>query len=126
MNCLDSDLLIGFLRGDRIAKDCIERAKGNVATTVINVFELLYQTGSLSEDKRAAVEGFVSSMNVLPLDMESAAKAADVGHGLAKEGRMIDTMDLFIGAISMTNSCTLYTRNDKHFSRIAGLAVKKW
>jgi len=126
LNCLDSDILIAFLRGNEEARDCIEGIKGELGTTVINAFEILYQTKGLSERKRADVEKFLRLMTILPFEMESVIQASNIGYELARKGKMLDNMDLFIGAIAKNYGSILFTRNDKHFSRIKGLELKKW
>ena len=136
--CLDSDILIDFLRGKEKAVKYIEsiRESSRIVTTVINVFELYY--GAFKHSK--GVEGldeFLQSVEILPLTVseakkekrkaeEEAKKAAEIEVDLEGRGEVIGLKDVLISSIAVNNDCTIVTGNVKHFERIQGVKVENW
>ena len=45
---------------------------------------------------------------------------------LERDGKMIDNMDLLIGATALHNDLILVTDNVRHFERIPGLMIENW
>jgi tRNA(fMet)-specific endonuclease VapC len=45
---------------------------------------------------------------------------------LRKEGKLIDDMDLFIGATAITNNMILVTDNEKHLNRLQNIKIENW
>jgi tRNA(fMet)-specific endonuclease VapC len=128
LNCIDSDLIIAYLKGDEKAKKSMDSivSKGDVYVSSISVFEVTYTTKGLSEKKERILENFIDTLKVLDLDRESAKIAGRIGTDLAKKGEMIHPMDLLIGAICKKHRMNIVTSNVKHFSKISGLKVVDW
>ena len=130
MKCLDSDLLVAILRGDKDAKSMMDEldAQGSCATTSVNAFEITYGA-SMSRNKASnleAVKVILQRLEVIPLDLPSSQKAGEVMAGLSSSGEMIDFRDALIAGIALENGLTLLTRNKKHFARISKLKVESW
>jgi tRNA(fMet)-specific endonuclease VapC len=130
VKCLDSDLLIAILRGNKEAynkaAELDEAAKE--ATTSINAFEIFFgaiKSSRKNENMKEASE-LVESLNVIPLDLSSSRKAAEIYAKLATEGKPIDFRDAMIAGIAIENHLTLVTRNKSHFSRVEGLSLETW
>ena len=130
MRCLDTDLLISILRGKEEARKTVaeldEEAKG--ATTSINAFEIFFganKSERKNENVREAAKLFERLM-VLPLDLSSSQRAAQISATLAVSGEAIDYRDAMIAAITMENNLTLVTRNKAHFKRVKGLKIEEW
>ncbi|MFA4819418.1 MAG: type II toxin-antitoxin system VapC family toxin [Candidatus Aenigmatarchaeota archaeon] len=117
---IDTDVLIDFLRGDGKTIELIKKISvQRLATTDINAFEL-YHGGYKSKNKQiniTNVEDLLNSLELLSTNKESMRKAAELITDLDKKGVSIDTADLFIASICLTNSALLLTRNKKHFER---------
>lgn len=125
--CLDSDFLIDVLRGKDYALKWVQENEDNclLATTVINIFEVysgIYKAQNLSKNLEA-LQKLLSGMSILNFEDKDAIEAARINSLLEKEGKVIDTKDLFIGAITIKNGFSLKTNNKSHFSRIKGLAL---
>ena len=130
MKCLDSDLLIAILRGKKEAyskaTELDEEAKE--ATTSVNAFEIFFganKSARKSENMKEALE-LLESLNVIPLDLASSRKAAEISAKLATEDEPIDYRDALIAGIAIENDLTLVTRNKAHFSRIKNLKIETW
>lgn len=125
--CLDSDILINFLRNEEHAVNWIRENedKNTLATTIINIFELFagaYRARD-SEKKLAAVQELASNLKILPFSFESAEEAGKQDAELEKSGEALDKRDLFIGIIALKEGFAIKTGNSRHFSRIKGLRV---
>ena len=121
----DSDVLIDALRGRGAAgaRVALELQGGNLATTVISVFELL--AGAHTPREHDKVERLLRALTILPLDEEAAREAAKVRRELESAGRTIGTADFLIAGICIVRSAILLTRNRDHFERIPRLSLGK-
>lgn len=119
----DSDVLIDSLRGrqpmtNRIAT---ELRSGRLATTVINLFELL--AGARTAAEHGKVEKLLGALLIVPLDETAAREAARIRQELEAGGQPIGMADSLIAGICMTHSGMLITRNTAHFGRVKGLVL---
>jgi tRNA(fMet)-specific endonuclease VapC len=132
MICLDSDLIVDFLRNEEevMRKIGVYRSQ-LVATTIINVYELMSgiwsMRGANYQKQLNELNIFLENAQVLQLDKLSAERAAKIYGELSQNGKIIDDLDILIAAICISNNCkSLITRNVKHFSRIKGLKVESY
>lgn len=119
----DSDVLIDALRGRDPASDrvTIGLRTGTLATTTVNVFELL--SGAGPDRVRETVERLLGAMTILPLEDSAGRAAADVRRALDAAGTPIGMADSLIAGICLSRSAVLLTRNVAHFSRVPGLGL---
>ncbi len=128
MVCLDSDILIEFLRNNAKVIDFIKKITEdgkNISTTTINSFELF--KGATIAPRRNPIkniEEFLSTMNILLFDLKSSKKAAEIFENLKSKGKMIDELDILIASIAISNDETILTLNKKHFLEIPGLKIE--
>ncbi len=131
MKVVDSTFLISLLRNDAATVSKAEELddEGGAATTVINVFEVVYGVNrSMSEVPRRmeAFERLIANFEVLDLNIESAKKAAQISGTLSRDGTGIDPFDSLIAGITLTCGAeALVTRNTAHFTRVPGLTVEE-
>lgn len=125
--CLDSDVLIGYLRGKSEAVDDVcrlEEAAVLLSTTAINAFEVFY--GAYKSGRRVNVESATRIMEklvILHFDREAAEAAGRILAQLEEKGETVEFRDVLIGATCLVNGYAIATRNAKHFRRIPGLKV---
>lgn len=127
--CLDTDILIDYLRGpSEEAMKLFEAAlaKGVIlATTCINAYEI-WLGAFLSpkpEEKASLVAEFLTKLVILDLDYGAAVEAARIMAMLRRKGMMIDVRGLLAGSIAKENGIPMITGNVKHYARIPGLRV---
>ena len=130
MTILDSDILVGVLRGNEnaIAK-CKNLADKGIkpAITPISVIELFYGASkSKSKLELMHVESLLATLMLVDLDIPAMKIAGQLLAELEKSGSVIGDMDTIIAAIAIANNETLVSRNKKHFERIKGLKLEKW
>jgi len=129
MVCLDSDILIDFLRNKSYAVEKVkELSERNVeiSTTSINTFELI--KGAMRSNQVDAMEvvySLISNLKVLDFDFNASKKASEIFEELRRGGNLIDPLDLIIASIAIVNGETFLTRNLSHFKRISELEIEK-
>lgn len=123
MIAADTDVLIDFLTG---VEPVAAQISGYVAadqlqTTAVTCFELLSGAG---EGKRGdTIRRLLAALPVLPLDRDAAEQAAAVRRELDRAGQTIGMGDSLIAGIALTHGVRLFTRNRKHFDRVANLKL---
>jgi len=131
MVCLDTDILIAFLRGDKKAVEKIRNyveLNMPILTTPINACELY--TGAYRSKNREknilAVGELLRNIDCLTFDFYSSKLIGFLIETLRKRGKPIGEMDVLIGGLVLAHDETLVTRNIKHFKRIEGLKIEVW
>jgi tRNA(fMet)-specific endonuclease VapC len=123
MMVADSELLIDFLRGKDPgrARIKLEISTGRLATTAVNAFELL--SGARSESDREKVAALLAALVILPVEGQSAARAAEARIHLESQGAGIGMADYLIAGVCLDKGGTLLTRNLAHFARVPNLNI---
>lgn len=130
MICLDSTIIIDFLKNKTHAVNAIDKIKDKqLATTTINIFELLLgilRKKQISYDYEiAGLTKLIGNLIMLNLDYQSSAKAAEIASYLHKKGMQIEANDCLIAGIMLANNCNkIITRDEEHFKRIKGIKVE--
>src|SRR3989338_7592955 len=110
--CLDTDVLVNFLRGKENEKEYIKRRESSVvlATTFLNLFELYW---GAYKSKRAQnivkVEELYHRLRILNLSKEAVRKAGETLAALEVRGEAIEFRDLLIGCIAHVEGFCLKT-----------------
>ena len=125
MLCLDTNIAIDFLRGDK--KISLIKEKEDIFLTSITLCELFkgVSLSSKSENELKIVEEFVNSNEVLDLDKNASREFGNIFSKLHKIGKMIPESDLLIASIVKANNSVLVTRDKKHFENM-GIQVEIW
>lgn len=118
----DTDVLVDFLRGNgATARVELELSTGNLATTVVAVFELFQGIKDAAGER--AVKSLLSGMALLPLTAESAERAGQIRRQLRKLRQDIGVADSLVAGICLTQAGILLTRNREHFARVPDLSL---
>lgn len=123
---LDTDILVDVLRGKRKAIEIVRRLRSgrlDIATTVVNIFELSWGAHKLGGERIRDVERLADTLTLLNFTSREAVKAGEEIAYLESIGLTISIRDLLIGIITRENNYTLMTGNIKHFSRIKDLKI---
>jgi len=127
--CLDTDVFVSLLRGDRGVIEFVsklEKANQPIRTTIITAYELLKGAGASSMPKRnlARVRDLISSARVLGLSYGACEEASRAYADMKRKGKTMSEFDLLI-AIAMYNDDILFSR-DEHFRLVEGLTLRTW
>lgn len=103
-------------------------AVGDIGVSVITLAELEYGIAKSSRParNRAALEQFVSPLEVADFDRDATAEYGRVRTQLQKKGQPIGSMDLLIAAHAISLGVTLVTHNVREFGKVPGLRMEDW
>ncbi|MFB6246708.1 MAG: type II toxin-antitoxin system VapC family toxin [Candidatus Pacearchaeota archaeon] len=121
MVCIDSDIIIEFLRNKESGVKTIRKIKQEdreLLTTSINSFEVLKGIQDSPHEKQEGTKSFLSKFKILEFDFEVSEEAAQIFETLKKEGQPIELADIMIASIAIKNNEPLLTENKKHFKRM--------
>ena len=127
MKCLDSDIIIGFLRGKAESlKKMKDLENESLATTTINIFELQYgaKISKRYEENLNELKKFLNSLNIFSFDYKSSEEASSIFADLRKIGKIIGIKDILIAGICRSNKLDLITKNVRYFQNIKGLKIE--
>lgn len=116
--CLDSDVIIELLNNTSM-RDVLAAFDANFYCTAITAYEVWF-----GRKKSESVFPFLNSLYPLDFNSMTACFAADIHRTLKERGQMIDSRDMFIGAICIKNNVELFTFNKKHFERLKEFGLK--
>ncbi len=121
---VDSDILIDVLRGAPGAAESLARlaASTGLATSTVTVFEVL--RGATTAGSRNEFVNLIADFDLFSLDGPAATMAADIWIETRRAGTPIDTGDLLIAGIALSQGLALATRNQRDFQRIRGLRLE--
>jgi len=126
---LDTNICVFFLRGERsVVERILNNGIDNCCISEITVAELLYGVACAEykfKENMEKVNEFIDILPIIPITnvlMEYAHQKAT----LRKEGKLIDDMDLFIGATAIANNMILVTDNEKHLNRLQSIKTENW
>ncbi len=125
---LDTDTVSFALRGQgNVAQQLAAHRPSELCVSVITLAELRFGADRRRSRKiHAAIDAFVSGVNVAPFDEAAAAQFGAVGAALAGGGAPIGQMDTLIASHAVSVGATLVTNNTKHFARVRGLKLENW
>jgi len=128
--CVDSDVIIDYLRGDEHVKSELMELFNSgktVCVTAITIYEL-YMGVNLSENQEKEKEKIYTLRRYIQ-EIEFNSLAAEIAGGidahLQKIGKKVDAIDVLIASVCIANKIPLFTKNTSHFSRIQGLELYK-
>lgn len=127
--CLDTDIIVGILRGRRtVASEYLSYDNFGAVTTIVTLMELYY--GAFKSDKASDV-GLVDSLSkdlpIINMSEDDAKLTAEMMADLDSTGVHVEVNDILIAAICINRGMHLMTDNIRHFSRMEkfGLIVQK-
>jgi len=131
MVCLDTDILVGLMRGEKNAIEKIrnfEKLRLPFSTTPINAMEMFkgaYRS-SKSKENVKIVEELLQNLNMLEMNLTSAKIFGREAERLRKMGESIGEFDIIIASIVLAHDEVLVTRNVQHFQKIPMLRIETW
>lgn len=121
--CLDTNVLIDFLKGREPGASAVEEvvktSECYVASTT--VYELLF--GVARAQKEIGESALLGIMKILPLDGQVAKRAAELHAELISRNQDIGIKDVFIASCCLEHGIPILTSNKRHFSRVPELIV---
>ncbi len=129
MYCLDTDIIIEFLRGNKkIISKIKEKSNGLLFLTTLSLCEL-YKGAFLSSRKEKEVENIqtlLTYFGLITITNKTAEIFGKTYKTLTDSGKLTQEFDLLNASITMTHDFILVTRNKKHFINISDLKIEEW
>jgi len=121
--CLDTSVLIAFLKGREPAAAAVAQAIQARAcyATSITAYELLF--GLVRAQKQIGEEELLGALAIAPFDETAARRAAILHDQLIRRNEDIGVKDVLIAAICLARALPLLTLNERHFARVPELQV---
>lgn len=118
--CIDSDILIDYLRGIKDARDFLlrESAVAPLYISAISVVEIYSGKDTRDQKKREQIEKFLQNFLVIDVNPVIAAQAGEIRRDFGKP-----FADTIVAASAIFYRLRLVTRNTKHFSSVKNLEV---
>ena len=118
--CLDSDVLIDYLRGMTNARDFLLENAGKTPLfiSVVGIVEIYSGKDTKISEKKEIIEVFLANFRIIILTQGIAKRAGELRRDHQKP-----FADMIIAASAMEYGMPLVTRNIKHFRTIRGLKV---
>ncbi len=129
---IDSSVLIHFERsGTDVSAYVKGREEEDAFLSVISASELLHGAHRATDRKIKAkrlafVEGVLTAMPILVIDLATARSHSQLWADLARQGKMIGVHDSWLAATCLAHGLQLATANLREFRRVPGLDVEKW
>jgi tRNA(fMet)-specific endonuclease VapC len=126
---LDTNIVIYVLKRRPIeVLDIFNKNVNRMAISAITLSELIYGAEkSLHVEKNlAAIDDFVSHLDVLPYDEKASYQYGQIKSFLEKKGNLIGENHIHIAAHAISLGLILVTNNLKEFERVPKLALDNW
>ena len=129
MFCLDTNIVIDFLNGNKsvIEKVYIKKKENKIFITFISLCELykgIYLSNK-SDIELKILDEFLNSIELVEMNKQSCDLFGKDFSILRKKGKMVPEADLMIASIVKTNNLILITMDKKHFNNL-GIKVEVW
>ncbi|MBU2610589.1 MAG: type II toxin-antitoxin system VapC family toxin [Chloroflexi bacterium] len=127
---LDTNTCIDLIRQkpQSLIEQLTACAPGDVGVSTITVAELAQgaQKSSQVEQNMAALEQFLLPLEVAVFDQRVSVAYGLVRAFLERQGNVIGSMDMLIGAHALSLDIILVTNNIGEFKRIPNLKIEDW
>lgn len=121
-DCIDSDILIDYLRGVENARTFLHKAHKEMPLYIsaVSIVEIYAGKETKSEAKRTRIERFLQEFQVIPMDTHLAQTAGTLRRDYGKP-----FADMIVAATAHEYNLQLVTRNLKHFEALrAGVGLR--
>ncbi|MBM3180763.1 MAG: type II toxin-antitoxin system VapC family toxin [Chloroflexi bacterium] len=127
---LDTNICIGLIRQkpQKLIQRLTHCEPGEVGVSSITIAELAFGANKSNqvEQNLSALDQFLLPVEVADFDQRASAAYGIVRAYLEREGKVIGSMDMLIGAHALSLDTILVTNNVDEFQRILKLKIENW
>ncbi|MFA5174355.1 MAG: type II toxin-antitoxin system VapC family toxin [Candidatus Pacearchaeota archaeon] len=127
MYCLDTNIIVNYLRGDKETISKFNNVSNEVFITPLTLCELFRGAylSSDSEIKVRLIKEFTDTFTLLEFNENICIEYGKEYAKLSKIGKITENIDLMIACFAKMNNLILVTRNKKHFEN-TGIKIEVW
>lgn len=128
MYCVDTDIIIEYLRGNKKIIDKIENVGDKITLSSITMLELHFGAciSDRKEERLKQIKELMEQFKILDFNADAFVNFGLIKSNLVKKGISLDNFDLCIASLALSHNKILITNNIKHFKRIEGLKIENW
>lgn len=127
---LDTNICIGLIRlqPPKLLRRITRCEPGDIGVSSITIAELAFGANKSNqvEQNLTALEQFLLPIEIADFDQQASAAYGFIRAYLEREGKIIGSMDMLIGAHALSLGAILVTNNVDEFQRIPKLKVEDW
>ena len=127
---LDTNICIGLIRQkpQRLIERLTDCAPLEVGVSSITIAELAHgaQKSNQVEQNIFAMEQFLLPLEIANFDQRACMVYGTIRAFLERQGNVIGSMDLLIGAHALSLGLIMVTNNTGEFKRIPNLKIEDW
>jgi len=127
---LDTNICIGLIRQkpQKLIQRLTRCEPGEVGVSSITIAELTFGANKSNqvEQNLFALEQFLLPIEIADFDQQASAAYGVIRAYLEREGKIIGSMDMLIGAHALSLGAIVVTNNVDEFQRIPKLKVEDW
>lgn len=127
---LDTNICIGFIRQkpQALIERLLQCKPGEVGISSLAIAELAHGANKSNQVEKnlSALDQFLLPLEIADFDQRASAAYGFVRAYLEREGKLIGSMDMLIGAHALSLGVVLVTNNVTEFQRIPKLKVEDW
>lgn len=126
---LDTNIISYVLANN---KDIIKQLQNHIDNDdeikipIVAYYEIKRGLYAVSKEKQLRFQYFISEFEIVEMTVETFKNSANIYENLAKQGKIIEDDDIFIGASALEHNAILITNNEKHLGRIKDLKLEVW
>jgi len=118
--CLDTDILIDYLRGQEMARDFLLDGQHLYIISTITVAEIYSGKETKHDEKQKRIEEFLQNFFIIPVTIQIAQRAGELRRDYNQP-----FADMIVAATALQNNMPLVTRNIKHYKEISSIVLIK-
>ncbi len=126
MIVLDTSVLIDYFKGENKSFDFVTNS--DAAATVISYHEILSGIKHKKAKKEEAFyRRFFSNIKILEFGLKASEESSSIMARLLSLGKLVNTLDVLIAGIAITNGAEKIVSRDKDFleiSKVTGLEIE--
>jgi tRNA(fMet)-specific endonuclease VapC len=123
---LDTDTCIYAMKGSPGFVPEIPLSGCGISVIVRGELEYGVARSQRVEQNRAALNAFLNSVRLYPLESDVAEQYGRIRAELSERGTLIGNNDLWIAAHALAMGATLITHNTSEFVRVPDLMIDSW
>ena len=120
---LDSCFFIDLMGGDEAAVAKLDELVINGRVLSVSSITVTEVERGMGDSRRERFDGLLRDVDVVPYDLTTSRRGADLLRSLDDRGEPIGTLDAMVAATALERDGAVVTRNVSEFRRIDGVRV---